>query len=197
MKTKRGCRGGGPVRGEQNCDRGGWGAGGRLCRFTHRAPFQTKSTTGESLYSARRNYLGRKPTGIRPSLQAMQARNANTVVQPVSHPHGALFDHVELHLGHAAVNNSQRFGGGLRQVDNASRNERAAVVDTNRNGLSRGDVGDAQARTEWQRAVSCCQFAWNELLAIRGKCSFIVKTGDPMRCGRTFRGCDGRTSAGL
>ena len=41
----------------------------------------------------------------------------------------------------------------MRDVDHASMNERAAVVDPEGDGLPGGDVGNAQASPERQRAV--------------------------------------------
>src|SRR4029077_8738135 len=73
------------------------------------------------------------------------------------------FDDVDFHLRNAFSSDTERFGGGRRDVDDAAANERAAVVDAHRHRASRIDVGDAQPRPERQRAVGGGQFVLVEL----------------------------------
>ena len=80
----------------------------------------------------------------------------------------ALFLHLKLHLGDAAVDHAELFGGGMRDIDHAPGDERAAVVDPDGDGLPGGDIGNAQARPERQCAVRGGQLAGVELLPARG-----------------------------
>src|SRR5882672_5423889 len=76
---------------------------------------------------------------------------------------------------------SQRFGRGIRDVDNSSGNERTAVIDPNCHGPPSSDVCHAQPGAEWQRTMSGCQFARIEPFAARCVCSFCVEAGKSMR----------------
>src|SRR5262245_2448113 len=98
-----------------------------------------------------------------------------------------LFFHLELHLGDAAVDHAERFGGGMRDIDHAPGNERPAVVDPDGDGLPGCDVGDAQARPERQRTVCGGQFSGVELLAARGPRFIFVEARDPGRAIRHRR----------
>ena len=64
-----------------------------------------------------------------------------------------VFHHVDLHLRHAFSGDAERLGGAAGDVDHAAANERAAVVDPNRDRAASGYIGDAQPRAERQRAV--------------------------------------------
>jgi hypothetical protein len=55
----------------------------------------------------------------------------------------SLLDDVDFDLRDAFAGDAQRFGGGSREVHNATANERAAVVDADRHRAPRVDVGDA------------------------------------------------------
>src|SRR5712691_803893 len=94
---------------------------------------------------------------------------------------GQLLNNVEFDLRHALSDDSERFGGGMRDVDDASGNKRATVIDPNRHGLPGGDVGDAQPCAERQRTVRGRQFARIETLAVRGSRSLPVEARKSMR----------------
>jgi hypothetical protein len=124
----------------------------------------------------------------------------------------SLVHDVKLDLGDAAPGNSQRFSGGRRDVDNASGDEWAAVIDPNRDGPSGANVGDTHARAEWQCAVGGGQFMRVEFFTARGPRLMAIKACEPIRgpgClgvlwvgfvlggGRTFFGRDAGMPAGV
>jgi hypothetical protein len=92
-----------------------------------------------------------------------------------------LVDDVELDLGDALANHSQRIGGGIGDVDNASGNVGPAVVDPNRHGSPGGDVGHAQFCAERQGRMRGGQFMRVELFAVRGPRSLAVEAGKSLR----------------
>src|SRR4029079_533658 len=98
-----------------------------------------------------------------------------------------LFLHLEFHLGDTAVDHAELFGGGMRDVDHAPGDERAAVVDPEGDGLRGGDVGNAQTSPERQRAVRGGQLAGIELLPARGLRFILVEARDPDRAIREGR----------
>jgi len=65
-----------------------------------------------------------------------------------------LLNDVEFDLRNTLSDNSQRLGGRIGKIDNASGNEGTAVVDANRHGLPSGDVGDAHTGAERERTMS-------------------------------------------
>src|SRR5947209_20051736 len=90
----------------------------------------------------------------------------------------SLLDDVKFDLRHPSSDDSQRFGGGMRDIDDASGNVRAAVIDPDRHGPAGGDVGDAHPRAERQRAVSGGQFARIEPFAASGLRLVPVEAGE-------------------
>jgi hypothetical protein len=92
-----------------------------------------------------------------------------------------LLDDVKFDLCKSASNHPQRLSRRIRDVDNASGNERTAVIDPNRHGPPCSDVCHAQPGAEWQRAMSRGQFVRIELFTVRGLCSFRVEAGKPGR----------------
>src|SRR5215213_1476986 len=93
----------------------------------------------------------------------------------------ALFLHLELHLGDAAVDHAELFGGGMRDVDHPPGDERAAIVDPDCDGLPGGNVGNAQEGPERQRPVRGGQFAGVELLPARSLRAMLVEARNPDR----------------
>jgi hypothetical protein len=63
-------------------------------------------------------------------------------------------NNVKSNLRDALLDYSQRFGGGMRDVDNASGNEWTAVIDSDRHGSSCGDGGHKHPCAERQSTVS-------------------------------------------
>src|ERR1700741_4129543 len=92
-----------------------------------------------------------------------------------------LFDDVELNLCYTLSDDSKRLRGAMGDVAHASGNERTAVVDPDRHRLPGGDVGDAHARGERQRAMRGCQFARLGFVAIC-RVRRPVKAGKSVRC---------------
>src|SRR5215813_13744156 len=78
-----------------------------------------------------------------------------------------LLHDVELHLGNAASHDAELLGGGLRQVDHATRDEWAAVVDPDRDGAAAPHIGDADLGAERQRPVGGGHCARVEPLTVR------------------------------
>ena len=75
----------------------------------------------------------------------------------------------DAHADETFVDHAQLFGGGARQVDQASARERAAVVDPHDHGAAGPDLLDLGAHVERQRAVRGGQrLAAIEALAVRG-----------------------------
>jgi hypothetical protein len=92
-----------------------------------------------------------------------------------------LLDDVKFDLCKSASNHPQRLSRRIRDVDNASGNERTAVIDPNRDGAPSSDVCHAQPGAERQRAMSGGQFVGIELFTVRGLCSLCVEAGKSMR----------------
>ena len=92
-----------------------------------------------------------------------------------------LLDHVKFDLCKSASNHSQRLSRRIRDVDNASGNERTAVIDPNGDGPPSSDVCHAQPGAERQRAMSGGQFVGIEPFTVRGLCSLCVEAGKSMR----------------
>src|SRR5262249_49895685 len=92
------------------------------------------------------------------------------------------FHHVDLHLRDALSSDAERLGGGAGDVDPAPANERAAVVDPNRDRAAGGHIGDAQPRAERQCAVRGGQFLRVELFAARGVRVVAVEAREPIAC---------------
>ena len=92
-----------------------------------------------------------------------------------------LFHDVQLDLCDTSSGNSKRLRSGRRDVDDASRDERTAVIDPNGHRLPGGDVGDAHLGTERQCAVSGGQLLRIEVFAARGPRLMPVKTGKTIR----------------
>ncbi len=88
-------------------------------------------------------------------------------------------DDVKFDLCDTASNHSQRFGRGVRDVNNSSGNVRTAVIDANCHRPPTRDVCYAQPSAKWQRRMGSGQFVHIELLAGRGLCSFCVEAGNP------------------
>src|SRR5262249_44877087 len=119
------------------------------------------------------------PLPVMPSVSAADAETLRPV-RDTGRLFCASFDDVDFDLGHAFAGDAQRFGGGRRAVDDATANERAAVVDADRHRASGIDVGDAQPRAERQRAVGGGQFVLVELLAARGVRVVAVEARQPI-----------------
>jgi len=90
-----------------------------------------------------------------------------------------LMDDVELDLCRAWVGHAQFFGRRDRDIDDAARHKRTAIVDSHDHGTAVGDICYAQLRPEWQawmRGGHCVRI---EGFAIRGKRPLVViETGN-------------------
>ena len=107
--------------------------------------------------------------------------------QPVR-PFNQLLNDVEFDLCNAAANHPERLGGRIRDVDDASGNERTAVIDPNCHGAPSRDICHPQPGAEWQCAMSGGQFVGIEFFAARGPGSFFVEAGKSVRRNLCF-GC--------
>ena len=93
----------------------------------------------------------------------------------------SLFHDVQLDLRDTSSGNSKRLGSGRRDVDDASRDERTAVIDPNGHRPAGGDVGDTHLGTERQCAVSSGQLLRIEFFTARGPRLMPIKTGETIR----------------
>src|SRR5262245_56206403 len=91
-----------------------------------------------------------------------------------------LLDDLELDLRDTLAGDSELVGGAVRDVDDAAVDERTAVVDPNRHGLTGGHVGHAHLGAERQRAVRGGQLVLVELLAARGLRVVRIEAGEPI-----------------
>src|SRR5437763_16184402 len=86
-------------------------------------------------------------------------------------PSCQLLDDVKFDLCDTASDHSQRFGRGVGNVNNASGDVRAAVINADRHGPPTCDVRYAQPGAEWQRRMRGRQFVRIERLAGCSLCS--------------------------
>src|SRR5262245_20811004 len=92
-----------------------------------------------------------------------------------------LLNDVDLDLCDTPPNHPELLSGGMRDIDDASANERTAVIDPDRYGATGRDVSDPHPRAEWQGGVSGRQFAGIVFFAARGLRAVPVVAGKPMR----------------
>jgi hypothetical protein len=92
-----------------------------------------------------------------------------------------LLDDVKFDLCETLSNHPQRISRRIGNIDNSSRNVRAAVIDPNCYGPSTGEIRYTQPRAEWQRRMSGGQIVRIELFAARGLCSLCIEAGNSLR----------------
>jgi len=96
-----------------------------------------------------------------------------------------LMNHVKFDLDDSALNYPQRFGCGIRDINDPSRNERAAIVDSNHDRVPIDEVGHAHARAERQRRVRGGQFVRIVFFATRRLFVLGIEAGYSIFIGRT------------
>ena len=79
-----------------------------------------------------------------------------------------LLQYLKFDLRHALVNDSERLGRRLRNIDHATGHVRATVVDSDGDGPSVRQVDHAYPRSERQCAVCSGQLVWRKILTVRG-----------------------------
>src|SRR5664279_1049934 len=86
-----------------------------------------------------------------------------------------LLHDVELDVGDALSNHSQRLRRGIGNVDHASGNVRSAVIDPDRHRAAGRDIRHPQPRAERQGRMRGGQLVCVEFFAARGACSLRLE----------------------
>ncbi len=97
---------------------------------------------------------------------------------------------VKFDLGDAALNYPQRFGRGIGDINNTSRNERTSIVDPNHDRAPIDEIGHAQSRAKRQRRVRSSQFVRIVFFAARRLFVLCIEAGYCISIGRTGPGGD-------